>query len=360
MSGAYILDNPYGINYTTSLREFYLYGPIEVFGPPRRFYEVLYTEAGVDTINDLIKYSKTELKSLIEYSHVITKAEHYLRRYGLKLREDEDDKLLYGYPEYIKGIVQGKNKSWELYLFIYMTLINLERMKYYRCTELYRDHAYIYGNYDPDNEFDRIYIIKDFDSYLAVSRNALGNYESYITGIGKVFNDDLKDGIGLSGKEGNAEKIIKASEDLMAIYRKVVRWRYWLKGKEVVDQYKPYVDKLINIADDFYSDMDKYYKKLLNARDTLIDIERGKIQAKGTEVDITLNTSREAVSIFSKSIEELAENKESYETANKLTDDNKKLIEQEVSKFIIKMAAEIQENTRKETIREIKGQIDSM
>lgn len=354
MSEIKYLEDIGALQYQPATTDYYKYGPVEVLGLREHFNREIYDGIGVDNIFDLTRCSIGEVNAGTTNGHVSFRIRKAIQNIGLNIRPEDTEKFLYGYPEYLKEIADRRIKSWELYLFIDATLINLERMRYYRCTDMYKNIPDVYRISDSDE------CINDFDSYLATAQRALGKYENYINEIGKVYNEDMEAAIGLSGKNGDAEKIVAASESLMAIYRKIVRWKYWLQSRTVSERYKPYIEKLINIADDFYSDMDKYYEKLKDARNLLIDLDKGRVRAKGTEVDITLNTSREAVRGFSRSMEELAENKEFYKNTSELSDDNKKTVEREISKFIIKLAAEIQENTKKEIINELKGHIDSI
>ena len=347
------------VDYVPVVNEYFRFAPIELLGGPCSVFESLYKNYGIDTVNEFIKHSEYELTD--DNPHVAyhyKKMQQRLSEYGLSYRGKEESAFLYGYPEHIKQIAERKDKSWECYLYIDATLYNLEGMKYYRCTDLFKDVMRAYGNNDSENRFCNIRKIDSLDSFSEVMESYIGRYKEYIDCIGPIFNDDLAEGLGRKGEPKDAAKIVEASEKLMAVYRKIVRWKRNLEKISVNDRYRACVEKLIAIADEFYSDMDKYYSKLIAARNKLKDISSGSALDK--EVDIALITSSEAVKRFNDSLRNITANKEYEAIYSNLSDETRRLVENEIVLFVSKIVTDVQKQTKEDTVRAIRDKIGEL
>lgn len=288
--------------------EYYLNAPIEKLNIGTLEYRIL-RRNNIRTIRQLAALSIGDLqriRNLGRRSLGIILDE--LKKYDIYPRPDDEEKLLYGYPMFVKDIVSRKYKTWENYLFINVLIVNLDWMRYYRNFDMYKDLGSFYFNlyYQAWDRFQPRHV-NSIESLLQLVTYVTEQILKHIEQMTNCLKEPLREAIGNDEQSGDESKIISVVEDMIFSYRNLVELKQEVKSLVFDEDYQPAKSKLIGVIDGVFADIDDYYQKLISARRIIIDVKTGKIQNQIPEIDMVLSFSGNKTEDLRHTIEEIKE-----------------------------------------------------
>ncbi len=257
--------------------------------------------ANINTIRELSVYSREELLSIKGVGNwFLENVINALKEYGLSLRSDDIQSLLYGYPSTVKEYDKETNNSWAHKLFMNAFKYNYEWTKKYKDivdkTGVQKREYILYQNYEIANEVGYI----------------LGNIQKIIDHISNDLEQKFIDAISDAEKSGNPLFLIKYIEDYFVYIKELIDIKRYIRRCSVSERFERAFELLVDVIEDVFDCLDVLYDGIVNALykislmeySSLNDNEDNLSSIKTSFViDVSVNIKSDKLKQFAKEID---------------------------------------------------------
>ena len=216
---------------------------------------------------------------------------------GTTFRPPGVEKTLYGYPQSLRRIAAKKETTWEYRLFFgivitYYEWLQCPRALPTRLWEVGKEYKTILEDHD---------VIRFMEEHLEEQKN-------YIIEFSETVHDRLKQAVQDSKDSGDAYAVVKTAEDVMAIYKKIIIYKWNFQYIFAEPRFRILIEELERMTDGLLAGFDDLYLKSKDAIKQLEQYLSGEIEAEelhiNLSIDFRINTDRVSAAMdeFAKSV----------------------------------------------------------
>ena len=202
-----------------------------------------------------------------------------LEREGAHPRPEDQEELLYGYPDRMQRIASEKGPIWEAQLLFEGIIVWYQWLGPVRKLDL--------PVWSAGEMAKPLYDKTDLLHWMG---EQLDRLNSFCEEIDDTLNYDVNRAIGKAGEQGDVQAIMDSVERLMRIYKRALLWRQSFSLIDTQDDYRnPMEVFFFEVSSTVLCAFDTLYKKSRRGLSLVKDCLDGKIPVKGLELDLSVN-----------------------------------------------------------------------
>lgn len=255
---------------------------------------------GVDIVRDLCLKTSNDIRSLrligrMGIEEIFRKA----KELGLSLYEGDELPFMYGYPQRVKNLAENHGREWQVRLYIEVLIFNFEWLSEYRNKKV---------------------VLWENDTAPIDSINELQDLSSGKIELIKSINEEFLKFANNPAESSDEHDIVRNAEGLVSTYKKWIRWCQSFIGIAAIPEFHELLEELYKIGEQAVSNFDRFYHKLVIARNKIDEwVENGDI-IKGSEIDLQFSYNL-SLDGFQRALDKLIAHSNGDEVAS---DDNAK------------------------------------
>ena len=219
------------------------------------------------TVRELCMYTERHLKSICgssreSYDELLEVADQA----GAKLRPEQADIFLYGYPETMKELAFQKGTVWKGLLYYEVFMVNYERL------QKVRDHRILLWH-----RTEYCIDLSDFSKLRKYMAFRMDEISKCAANIIEVIGKKANSALGSIGEPGDAEVIVEAAEEAAEIYRKLLLWRREFTWISAPPKYHKILEALLRSSESLLTGFDELYQEMAKLKETLYSCRNGDI-----------------------------------------------------------------------------------
>ena len=232
------------------------------------------------TLRELSRCSEIEMERFNKMNiECANEMRSMLRESGTSFRPEQEDKMMYGYPQELRNLAIEKPAYWEYYLLMGAISVQYNWLKKVR----YQQGIMWWNTEEYEIASDITQILK----YISAKTNEI---VEFLDTINNTFNTSrLYEAVGEPGEPGNVEKIMTLAEDCAAMFKKIMIWKHRFQYINVPFHFQEIVETLASVGDDLLYSFDDLYAQCNECIQSLDDFIAGRIDVDTLDVTVRLN-----------------------------------------------------------------------
>ena len=230
------------------------------------------------TLRELSRCSMTEVKRFKLINHnCMVEMQALLEEVKSSFRPSRKRKLFYGYPSKIQEIARQKKDYWEHHLLFESIIV------YYEWLLDAREQRAMFCWNDSG-----LMSISDFQQFKDLIIGKVDEMQDILLEVDLLFKDRLIEAVGAPGEPGDAALIIKLSEDIANVFKKIMLWRHSFKYINVPDLYREAMEMAAGWAENILKEYDSLYQQCKNAVTQIEACLSGTLDSKDLEIRVAI------------------------------------------------------------------------
>ena len=234
---------------------------------------------GIATLRELTRYTEDEI-NYMDYAvdENFRELMMVLEKEGAHPRPEDQEGLLYGYPDRMQTIANEKGRLWEVQILFegiivwYQWLASVRRL----CLPVWCAGEVSKPLYE---KADLLHWIGE----------QLDKLKSFCEDIDATINRDVNRVVGDFGERGDAQAIIASVEKLMGIYKRALLWRQSFSLIDTQEDYRNPMEVFFSeISNTVFRIFDTLYQKSKVGMASVKDCLDGKIPAEELKLDLSV------------------------------------------------------------------------
>ena len=230
------------------------------------------------TLRELSRCSMTEVKRFKLINHnCMVEMQALLEEEKSSFRPSRKRKLFYGYPSKIQEIARQKKDYWEHHLLFESIIV------YYEWLLDAREQRAMFCWNDSG-----LMSISNFQQFKDLIIGKVDEMQDILLEVDLLFKDRLIEAVGAPGEPGDAALIIKLSEDIANVFKKIMLWRHSFKYINVPDLYREAMEMAAGWAENILKEYDSLYQQCKNAVTQIEACLSGTLDSKDLEIRVAI------------------------------------------------------------------------
>ena len=243
---------------------------------------------GIATLRDLSRCTEDEI-NYMDYAvdENFRELMAALEREGAGPRPEDQEDLLYGYPDSMQKAAKEKGRLWEAQLLLEGIIVWYQWLDPVRKLNL---PVWCAGELSKS-------LYEKQDLFRWIGRQ-LDQLKAFCEEIDDTVNHDVKQAVGEFGERGDVQAIMESVERLMGIYRRALLWRQSFSLIDTREDYRnPMEVFFFEISGVIFQVFDTLYIKSRSGLSLVNDCLEGLIAAEDLELDLNVKIEMDSESV---------------------------------------------------------------